>query len=903
MRGLLSSAVIVLTASSLFGPAVASNADWPMWRHDRENSGHFPMVGNMNRTPEILWSYFVGGYASQAQGLDVDGDGEEEVLYVTAGRMKAAEATGQEIWSTAPLGLNYILGIEDLGADGSVEIVACVSSPSVIFLFDSATGNLVWNYSFPSPSSGIGRYSFKVADISGQTPGPELLVWPYKSEIGYAFGFPAGAAGGQLLWTAQAPETRNYPPPIAVADLDLDGTMELFLATFERIYSFDGLTGKQEMLAYSPGINRNYGSMIATNLDQDPYPEIALLAPNLNEHLWIVDNDGSNLTQAWDRFFEYSYPDDLVEIKVTVDSVSDFDADGRKEIVFSFFNQSGDARWHTWVWDALTANEERDLLDEYLLAAVDIDGDGIDEVITSEQHQRSALYYSNISIHNIDARDRIVLTNTGLVMDQWAPYPLGTNTIANGERWMTGEHGYAIWANGSLGFLRVSNGLPQITWVMAKPAVGLSIMGAYSDAGVLASGSDGWLRAYNATGDVIGMFKTGGFLSSLVAADLDGDGSMEIVAKNSQGKQIVLEWDGSQSGEIKGTPRYAKFGKDGSFVIWDMDGNGLPEILAGETNALAVLDGSGNRLRNYSLPSSPYDWMAANITGDSHWDLFVCCLGTGGHTAYTLAIDGASGQVLWTKQYGTYAGFMGIMDYDENGLDDLVMREHFDFYIILGPTGEERKGASICGYHAPIVTDIGEDDTIEVVWGAGWGSLVVDRRFEWIIANVTFTYMNQVWTKLFGGGDSDEIYGKMPAVADVDGDGVKEIGIGNRNGTFHCFDGSTGKLEWNFAIGSSSSDIHSCDIDGDGVAEFIFGTGDGRLICLGANGAVKWAMDFGDGVGEPIFCDLDGDMRADILVPVMDGNLYALHISEQAPGLVLLGLCTLALLRSSRRFA
>jgi len=49
---------------------------------------------------------------------------------------------------------------------------------------------------------------------------------------------------------------------------------------------------------------------------------------------------------------------------------------------------------------------------------------------------------------------------------------------------------------------------------------------------------------------------------------------------------------------------------------------------------------------------------------------------------------------------------------------------------------------------------------------------------------------------------------------DVDGDGVMEIGVGNLNGTLHCFGGSKGKLEWDYIIGANPSDIISCDIDG-----------------------------------------------------------------------------------------
>jgi hypothetical protein len=115
-----------------------------------------------------------------------------------------------------------------------------------------------------------------------------------------------------------------------------------------------------------------------------------------------------------------------------------------------------------------------------------------------------------------------------------------------------------------------------------------------------------------------------------------------------------------------------------------------------------------------------------------------------------------------------------------------------------------------------------------------------------------------------------------------------EIGAGNINGTFHIFDGATGNLEWNFQVGATPSDAVSCDIDSDGLGEFLFGTSDGRLISLGAEG-VEWAMVFEEMTGVPIIADLDGDTKADILVPVMDGRLYALHIPE-SPLVPLLGL-------------
>jgi hypothetical protein len=405
----------------------------------------------------------------------------------------------------------------------------------------------------------------------------------------------------------------------------------------------------------------------------------------------------------------------------------------------------------------------------------------------------------------------------------------------------------------------------------------------YQDTGVLASGDDGWFRFFNSSGHVVGQAMTGGYLPSMVAADLYGDACPEVVVKDIRGLQVVLDGNGTKISEFSSLGRRAKFGKDGSLVIWDMDGDGDPEILGGAANSLLVLHANGTPKDSYPLPTDPYDWMVANVTGDEHWDLFISSYGSGPHTAHMFGVDGKTKAVLWEKEWGPYAGFVAVTDYDDDGLDDAVVREHFDLYVVLGPTGDQKKGTNICGYHAPVVTDVDQDNLTEIVWGGGWGSLPVDQINVVTTQYGTWRSLRQRWVRYFGGGDSNEIYAKMPAVADVDGDGVKEVGIGNLNGTFHCFDGVKGGLEWRYQIGAVSSDVVSCDIDGDGFDEFILGTSDGRLLVLG-DGKVEWSMDFGDTVGEPIICDLDLDTKADLLVPVMDGNLYALHISE---GLIL----------------
>jgi len=872
---------VLLVLTFLLAAGAASAADWPCWRANPQNTGFQGLPGNMNRSPEVLWSFYVGGYANQAFARDVDGDSEEDVVYISAGQLVAVSLDGRRIWSTPPLGILRMFGFADFGLDGEEEAVACNPLQSKIFLVRLSDGIVCWNYTFPSPSSGIDRYSVKIADISPSFPGDELVVWPYKSPYGYAFGFQGCASNATPIWRSYAEEARNYPPPVAVADMDLDGVSDVVIATLEKAYCFDGATGELKMVAHSPGINRNYGILIIKNIDGDPYPEVLVLSPNLNEHLWVVDNDGHNLSQIWNKHFEYSYPEDVISIRVTVDSVADLDSDGRDEIVYSIYNQSSDARWHTVILDALTGQSLSEMLDRYLLAVVDVDGDGLGEVVTSEQHDRTVTYYSNVTILNYDDATTIRLKGCGIVYDYWSSFPLGVNSIANTDQWMQSGAGHLVRANGSLGYLRVEGGEAVLNWTLRESDVGagLTILGTFRTGAIIAGGNDGLLRVLY-PGKIVDVAWTGGFIPSSVAGDLDGDGLPEIVTRDSRGRLLVLRSDGSLEASFSGRVRWSKCGKDGSVVVWDMDGDGKDEILVGGRDRLDVLSRNGTLIRTYPLPNYPYDWVPANITGDSYTDIFVSCAGGGPHTATTMAIDGATGEMLWTKDFGPYAGFTGLMDYDEDGLDDLVVREHFDFYILIGPTGDEKKGGSICGYHTPMILDVNIDGAIEVVWGGGWGSLLVDSKKSYQFANgQRGFYMWHRWKRLFGGGDSNELYGKIPGLADIDGDGVVDLGVPDINGSLLCFDAASGRLKWKMDLAAIPSDVVSCDIDGDGLGEFILGTSDGRLLSVGRDG-VEWTYRFEDAVGDPILFDIDRDGETDILAPVMDGRLYALHIDE-----------------------
>jgi tetratricopeptide (TPR) repeat protein len=116
-----------------------------------------------------------------------------------------------------------------------------------------------------------------------------------------------------------------------------------------------------------------------------------------------------------------------------------------------------------------------------------------------------------------------------------------------------------------------------------------------------------------------------------------------------------------------------------------------------------------------------------------------------------------------------------------------------------------------------------------------------------------------------------------PAVADIAGDGAKEIVFGSDDRYLYAVDAG-GRLLWRFKTGGAVMSAPTiADINEDGKAEVIFGSDDGNLYALDGSGAQLWNYSTGGPVrSSPAAENLDNVPGREIVFGSFDTRIYCL---------------------------
>jgi hypothetical protein len=400
---------VLAVLSSAFLAACAAPArgrgDWPMARHDSHLSGRQTLAGAMKDRPVVRARYETPKTAAALTPVDLDRDARPDlVLAFRSGLLRAYDLSGRRLWEASSRGLTYtgFLAASDLDADGKTELVlqtghAGMFAPAVAVL-DAADGRVRARIPF---EAGCFSWILKVGPWAPGVPGEQILL-VNSMQVDAASG-RRGARGAVALWSfekgADHPAERWFYdaagyeikyPAMFLEDVSGDGRPDLFVTDWCHLYRIDLGTGKvMQEFGWDPqGANkRHYGWNQLVDMDGDGDPDYVCVSGA--KHVDMLRNEGGLFSLGW----TVGWPDEVTLSRYDMAHgpwpAADLDGDGRREAVFSVFNEGDAGRWKLHILDGSTGAERAVLDDLIMRSPVDLDGDGGMELLVTRHRERN----------------------------------------------------------------------------------------------------------------------------------------------------------------------------------------------------------------------------------------------------------------------------------------------------------------------------------------------------------------------------------------------------------------------------------------------------------------------------------------------------------------------------------
>ena len=365
-------------------------------------------------------------------------------------------------------------------------------------------------------------------------------------------------------------------------------------------------------------------------------------------------------------------------------------------------------------------------------------------------------------------------------------------------------------------------------------------------------------------------------LRSLAVADLDHDGTMEIAVGAARSDPVntwVLEPDGSTRAgwpQLSGGPGYAEGVYNDDLALADLDGDADLEL---------VVPSDVNYVCSYQPDGSQR--VANPVYGGRTW----CEVGAWESYVTELTGYGLCNGVRAESYRTNFAlGPATVADLDGDGSPEVAVTGRT--YDCTGGETDEYTGVYLFrGDRSRYATASHDWTTVPVDLGA---PLSLDYQ---VIENPAFN----------------------PVVADLDGDGEREILFSDFSGRVHAFwldkteHGSWPFRVWTPATGHYvyASEPVVADLDGDGSAEVLFTTwtekgsnAGGSLYLVDSTGALLHqvplpaapvATDWNGALAAPTLADVDGDPDLEVVVQTAFSGVVAYDLPGTAGARVLWG--------------